>query len=181
MSVTDGRLQKAANQVAQELKARRQKLVLAESCTGGAVAATLTDIPGISEYFCGSAVTYRNETKAEWLRIPRADLENPNIGPVSARVAELMCKGALAGTSEANLAASITGHLGPNSPEGLDGVVYIGVSQAGGTPIVQRRTLTVNGVPPESIRPVRRIVAAAMLLEAILQYFAKQQPAPPAV
>ncbi|WP_437206714.1 CinA family protein [Planctomicrobium sp. SH664] len=175
MSVVDGRLWTAVNVLARELKARQLKLVLAESCTGGTIAAALTDIPGSSDFFCGSSVTYRNETKAEWLGIARSDLENPNIGPVSPRVAEQMCKLVLQKTPEADIAASVTGHVGPGAPDGLDGVIYIGVvTRASNVPVVQRRTLSVAETPDQPLRLVRRYLAATMVIEAVLQHLAKQ-------
>ena len=60
--------------------------MLAESCTGGLVAATLAQIPGISEHLCGSAVVYRAPTKSAWLGIDQRLLDDPAIGPVSAEV-----------------------------------------------------------------------------------------------
>ena len=49
------------------LKKKKAKLVLAESCTGGKVASLLTEIPGVSEFFCGSFVTYREGSKKSWI------------------------------------------------------------------------------------------------------------------
>lgn len=103
------------------------KIVLAESCTAGLVAQSLSRIPGASRWFCGSAVVYRNETKSAWLGISPQQLADPLIGPVSYETAAAMCAGVLRLTPEADLAASVTGHLGPQAPSEQDGVVFIGV------------------------------------------------------
>jgi len=72
-------------------------------------------------------VTYRNETKTAYLGIDSKVLKRP--GPVSELIARQMAEGVLSKTPEATIAASITGHLGPNAPARLDGVVYVGISQ----------------------------------------------------
>jgi PncC family amidohydrolase len=116
----------AARRVARLLKKTNRKIVFAESCTGGLVSGALTRIPGISQWHCGGVVVYRNETKQAYLGIPAAVLENP--GPVSAEVAELMAASVLKLTPEADLAAAVTGHLGPNAPPKFDGLVFIAVA-----------------------------------------------------
>ncbi|MFO0919009.1 MAG: nicotinamide-nucleotide amidohydrolase family protein [Planctomycetaceae bacterium] len=113
--------------IAQSLKQHAHRVVFAESCTAGLVAATLAQIPGISEFLCGSAVAYRLDTKHRWLGIPTDLLADP--GPVSHEVAEAMCAGVLRITPEADWAASVTGHLGPNAPDGEDGLIFIGIAQ----------------------------------------------------
>jgi nicotinamide-nucleotide amidase len=116
----------AARRVARLLKATGCKVVFAESCTGGLVSGALTAIPGISDYHCGGVVVYRNETKMAYLNISTKLLDDP--GPVSAEVAELMAASVLKKTPEADLALSVTGHLGPNAPPALDGRVYIALA-----------------------------------------------------
>jgi len=116
-----------ARRLAKALAARQLKVVFAESCTGGLMAATLARVAGISDHFCGSAVTYRNDTKHRWLGISGKLLKRP--GPVSREVAEAMAEGVLRATPEANWAASITGHLGPHAPQRFDGVIFIGIAQ----------------------------------------------------
>jgi len=117
--------QQAAFALAETLQQTGQKIVFAESCTCGLLASTLGRVPGISLYLCGSAVTYQNETKARWLGVERDVLVDP--GPVSEVVARQMVDGVLRETPQADLAASVTGHLGPNAEKELDGVVYIGI------------------------------------------------------
>ena len=110
--------------VRDSLKARGDRLVLAESCTAGQVAADLGKIPGISEFLCGSMVVYRTPTKKAWLGISSDLLENSSIRPVSAQVTLALAESILDRTPEATVAAGITGHLGPFAPPWLDGQVY---------------------------------------------------------
>lgn len=118
-----------ARDVLELLQRLNLRLVCAESCTAGLVAATLGGIPGASQFLCGSAVVYRNQTKMEWLGVSQAVLDDPMQGAVCAETAIQMACGALTRTSEATVAASITGHLGPGSPAGFDGVAYLGWAQ----------------------------------------------------
>ena len=108
------------------LAARRGlMLATAESCTGGLVAALITEIPGSSDVFDRGFVTYSNAAKAESLDVAPA-LLNP-FGAVSAEVAGAMATGALA-HSRADVAVSITGIAGPGggSPEKPVGLVHFG-------------------------------------------------------
>ena len=113
-------------EIAALLRQTRRRIVFAESCTGGLVAASLARVPGISDFLCGSAVVYRLNTKMTWLGVSEASLNDP--GPVSDVVAREMILGVLACTPEADCAASITGHLGPLAPDDQDGLVFIGVA-----------------------------------------------------
>lgn len=113
-------------EVATLLRTDQRRIVFAESCTGGLVSASLARVPGISDFLCGSAVVYRLDTKAKWLGVSEPLLVDP--GPVSEVVAREMAHGVLAHTPEADLAASITGHLGPNAPVDQDGLIFIGVA-----------------------------------------------------
>jgi nicotinamide-nucleotide amidase len=115
-----------SRRVARLLRATGRKVVFAESCTGGLVSATLTKIPGISEHHCGGVVTYRNATKHAYLGIPLTTLDDP--GPVSREVVELMARGVLKKTPEADLSVAVTGHLGPQAPPGMDGLVFVAVA-----------------------------------------------------
>ncbi len=87
------------------------KLVTAESCTGGLVAALLTDIAGSSAVFERGFVTYSNQAKAELLGVPMDLIERH--GAVSEQVARAMAEGALA-RSHADIAVSVTGIAGPD-------------------------------------------------------------------
>jgi len=158
-------LEQAAHQLAHVLTDAHQRIVLAESCTGGLASATLAQVPGVSQWHCGSAVTYRERTKVDWLGVPLRDLEQ--VGAVSDTVARRMAHGVLQRTIEADCAAAVTGHLGPNAPEGLDGVVYVSVAmrQADGS-IADR----VERYELDSRRRVdRQAEAAALLLNKLAQ------------
>ncbi|HEU5047447.1 MAG TPA: CinA family protein [Rickettsiales bacterium] len=107
-------------------------LVTAESCTGGLIAALLTEIPGSSSVFERGFVTYSNAAKIAQLGVPEALLAEH--GAVSAQVAQAMAQGALA-NSHASLSVSVTGIAGPDggTADKPVGLVYIAVGmQKGG-------------------------------------------------
>jgi len=116
------------------LKAAGWTVGLAESCTGGMIAARLTNVPGSSEYFLGSVVAYSNDAKMELLGVP-ADLLAVH-GAVSAPVAEAMAEGAKRRLG-ASLGVSVTGIAGPGggTPEKPVGLVFIGLARDGGTEV----------------------------------------------
>ncbi|HYW24500.1 MAG TPA: CDP-diacylglycerol--glycerol-3-phosphate 3-phosphatidyltransferase [Terriglobales bacterium] len=87
-------------------------LAVAESCTGGMLAAAITDQPGSSAYFKGGVVAYSNEIKERLLGVPRELLQRH--GAVSAEVARAMAEGARRALA-ADLAVSITGIAGPDA------------------------------------------------------------------
>jgi nicotinamide-nucleotide amidase len=96
-------------QLARLLQGRR--LAVAESCSGGLLAARITDLPGASAYFAGGAVTYSDEAKAGLLGVDPALIEAH--GAVSTEVAEAMSRGALE-RFDADVAVAITGIAGPD-------------------------------------------------------------------
>jgi PncC family amidohydrolase len=107
------------------LRESQQRIVLAESCTGGLAAAWFTSVPGVSELFCGSMVVYRNETKSQWLGVDPQLLANPQIGPVSPQASQELARRVLEATPEADVALAITGHFGPGAPAHLDRRVFM--------------------------------------------------------
>jgi len=92
------------------LKAKGEKLVTAESCTGGGVAEAITAISGSSEWFDRGFITYSNEAKQEMLRVSAATLAGH--GAVSEDTAREMALGALA-ASPGTVSVSVTGVAGP--------------------------------------------------------------------
>jgi nicotinamide-nucleotide amidase len=96
------------DQVAELLAGRR--LAVAESCTGGLMAARLTERPGSSDYVVGGVVSYADEVKTELVGVDPGLIERH--GAVSVEVAEAMAEGALA-RFEADVAVAITGVAGP--------------------------------------------------------------------
>ena len=125
-------------QVAKLLPGHR--LGLAESCSGGLLAARITNVPGASDYFAGSAVTYSYEAKEELLGVPKAMLEE--FGAVSPQVAAAMAKGALE-RFEADVAVAITGIAGPGggTDEKPVGYVCFNARLADGTEIAVDRVI----------------------------------------
>ena len=107
-TMTISELAKAIITLASEKKVM---LVLAESCTGGMIAAALTDIAGSSAVLDRSLVTYSNQAKQDLLGV--SDNILASYGAVSAETAIAMTSGALLKTSAAQLAASVTGIAGP--------------------------------------------------------------------
>jgi len=99
-----------AREVVEANRARGKRIAVAESCTGGLIAAALTEIPGSSDVFQASFVTYSNEAKIGMLGVSSDVLET--FGAVSIAVAWGMAQGALA-RSDADVAVAITGIAGP--------------------------------------------------------------------
>lgn len=120
-----------ARRLLAECERRAIFLVTAESCTGGLLAALLTEIPGASLVVERGFVTYANASKTEMLGVDPALMERR--GAVSAEVAGAMAEGALA-KSAAHLALSITGVAGPGggSAEKPVGLVHVAAARKGG-------------------------------------------------
>lgn len=112
-----------ATDLASLLAKTRKRIVFAESCTCGLVAALLGQVPGISQWLCGSAVTYRVASKIAWLDVNAKTIAQ-HTAESSATTTE-MASGILAETEEADLALAVTGHLGPGVPENVDGKIMI--------------------------------------------------------
>lgn len=113
-----------------ELKAREERLAIAESCTGGLLGARLTAVPGASAVFQGGMITYANAAKSMLLGVDPVTILTQ--GAVSARVAEMMAIGA-ADLVGADVAVGITGIAGPDggSEEKPVGTVWFGFSVRG--------------------------------------------------
>jgi len=99
-----------AKELAQLLTAKSWKLALAESCTGGLVCATLTELSGSSAWFERGYITYSNQAKTECLGVPAELIESH--GAVSEPVAKAMAQGAQINAG-VDLAIAITGVAGP--------------------------------------------------------------------
>ena len=146
-----------------ELCRRKQlRIATAESCTGGLIAATLTEIPGSSDVVERGFVTYSNQAKQAMLGVPATTLEK--FGAVSRETAEAMATGALA-TSPAELAVSVTGVAGPgggsaDKPVGL--VHFAAASNHGGLIHRERRF---GDIGRSQVRQASVVEALAMLRE----------------
>jgi nicotinamide-nucleotide amidase len=156
-------LQALSESVLSACREARLKLATAESCTGGLVAAALTDIAGSSTVVERGFVTYSNEAKSELLGVPAAMIAAH--GAVSAQVATAMVQGALA-RSRVDLAVSVTGIAGPGgaTPGKPVGLVYFGIARKGGTARVERHTFHGDRA---AVRWAATERALELLLEAV--------------
>jgi len=124
---SDSDLQDLAARIGRELLASRRRLATAESCTGGFVAKTLTDIPGSSQWFECGYVTYSNEAKTRDLGVAREILAGH--GAVSEATARAMAAGALH-RAGVDIAVAVTGIAGPDGalPGKPVGTVWFGTA-----------------------------------------------------
>ncbi len=127
-----------ADAVAELLRERGQTVAAAESCTGGLIAKTLTDVSGSSVYFLSGTVTYSNESKTDLLGVPAPLIAEH--GAVSASVAEAMATGCRERTG-ADWALAVTGVAGPTggTPDKPVGLVYIGLAGLSGCEVREYR------------------------------------------
>jgi nicotinamide-nucleotide amidase len=121
----------AASELIKLCIARKLTIATAESCTGGLVAAALTEIPGSSAVLDRGFVTYSNAAKQQMLGVPLATLRA--YGEVSRQTAEAMARGVLAKT-KVDLAVSVTGIAGPGggSKEKPVGLVHFAAASRDG-------------------------------------------------
>ena len=119
-------------------RTRHWLIGIAESCTGGLVAAALTDIPGSSDVVDRGFVTYSDRAKAELLGVPVPILVTH--GAVSGETATAMAQGVLA-KSKVDLAMAVTGIAGPGggSAEKPVGLVWFAVASRGREPRIERQ------------------------------------------
>ena len=134
---TDAELHAAAARLGERLRAARQMLVTAESCTGGWIAKAVTDVPGSSSWFdCGMAA-YSYEAKQAMLGVNPLTLEVH--GAVSRECVVEMVSGALV-HSGASVAVAVTGIAGPTggTEDKPVGTVWIAWKRRGGYPIAEK-------------------------------------------
>jgi nicotinamide-nucleotide amidase len=146
-------------------RARGLMLATAESCTGGLIAAALTEVAGSSDVFDRGFVTYSNAAKTAMLGV-QAELIAGH-GAVSREVAEAMAQGALV-NSEADLAVAVTGVAGPGGGSAAKpvGLVHLAAARRGG-PMLHRE-MRYGDIGRAAIR--RQCVADALrLIGALLQ------------
>ncbi|EFL90133.1 CinA family protein [Ahrensia sp. R2A130] len=148
-------------------KAKGVMIATAESCTGGLIAAALTEVAGSSAVVERGFVTYSNEAKTEMLGVT-ADLIADR-GAVSEEVVTAMVAGALA-KSRATLAVAVTGIAGPGGGSEAKpvGLVFVAAGLAGGEMAVQKCRFDEEGITDRSgIRKRTVEVALAMLLDQL--------------
>jgi nicotinamide-nucleotide amidase len=145
------------------LVARKLKIAIAESCTGGLIGKLLTDAPGSSQYMLLDAVTYSNSAKRDVLGVPGDVLERH--GAVSGEVATAMAEGALA-KAGADLAVATTGIAGPGggSADKPVGTVWIALARRGGKSVAEHRQLSGDR---DRIRTLTANAALELLASAV--------------
>lgn len=148
-----------AEVVGRLLRKAGQSLALAESCTGGLASALLTDVPGSSEYFLGSVVSYANSAKEGLLGVRGETLRLH--GAVSEQAAIEMARGARE-RFDADVAVSVTGIAGPDggSVEKPVGTVFVGLASRSGVAFAKKR---VFGGERAAIRRAASLQALEML------------------
>jgi nicotinamide-nucleotide amidase len=136
--MVDAELSERAGALLDLCRAKKLKIAAAESCTGGLLAATLTEIAGSSDVFERGFVTYSNAAKENMLGVTPSTLAKH--GAVSRETAEAMAKGALA-HAPVDLAVSITGIAGPGGavPGKPVGLVYFAAASRAGRLIDRER------------------------------------------
>lgn len=134
----DKELIQLAEQLGKVLTAREVKIATAESCTGGAIAQLLTEVPGSSAWFDRGFVTYSNAAKVQMLGVKAETLEK--YGAVSAETACEMVNGALA-YSDAGCAVAVTGIAGPGGGTLRTpvGTVFIAWKNIGEEPVLAQK------------------------------------------
>lgn len=140
----------------------RLKIATAESCTGGLVAALLTEIPGSSSVVERGFVTYSNKAKEEMLGVPGDVLAD--FGAVSEPVARMMAEGALA-NSRANIAVSITGVAGPGGGTRMKPVGTVHIACARENRAMLHEMLQLGDIGRDAIR-MASVEAALNLIQA---------------
>ncbi|MEM9271049.1 MAG: CinA family protein [Pseudomonadota bacterium] len=149
-------------EVLDTLKAKGLLIATAESCTGGMIAAALTDVAGSSAVVDRGCVTYSNEAKVEMLGVKPSTLLAH--GAVSEEIAREMAEGALA-RSRSSIAVSVTGIAGPGGSEHKpEGHVCFGVALAGQPAIAE--TIDFGTLGRDGVRRATVDHALALVLKA---------------
>lgn len=140
-------------------------IATAESCTGGMIAAALTDIPGSSAVVDRGFVTYSNDAKMQILGVKAETLDA--VGAVSEEVAAEMAAGAVRNAG-VTLAVSVTGIAGPGGSEFKpEGRVCFGLARSGQQTVTE--TVEYGAIGRDKVRAATRDRALEMLSQAISQ------------
>lgn len=151
-----------AAEVLAKARAKSLRIATAESCTGGMVAAALTDVAGSSDVFDRGFVTYSNEAKREMIGVANATLKAH--GAVSRETALEMAEGAI-GNSGANISVAVTGIAGPGgcSDEKPVGLVHLAAARTGRKPL--HREMRYGDIGRSAVRLATVRTALEMLAE----------------
>ncbi|BEU02526.1 nicotinamide-nucleotide amidohydrolase PncC [Agarivorans sp. OAG1] len=142
--------------------AQGKKLALAESCTGGMLAAELIAVAGSSAYLDRGFVTYSNQAKQQSIGVPTATIEQ--YGAVSIETSQAMALGALK-HSEADIALSVTGIAGPSGGSEEKPVGTVCFTLAEGDKCISQQLLLSN-----RSRSVVRIMSTAVAMDMLRRY-----------
>jgi len=161
----DGELRAAAKRVLDLCRARGLRIATAESCTGGLVAAALTEIAGSSDVVECGFVVYSNAAKEAMLGVPAATLERH--GAVSGETAAAMAAGALK-NSHADLSVAITGIAGPGggTKEKPVGLVHFAAASRDGRQLARNQRY--GEIGRRRVRQ-RSVAEALQLLQSLAQ------------
>lgn len=157
-------VERAAADLLEAACARDLTFATAESCTGGMLAALLTDVEGASHAFDRGFVVYSEGAKCELLGVDRAMLND--CGAVSRDVAVAMARGALRG-SDADIALSVTGFAGPGAPGDEAGLVHFACAVRDGP--VNTRECHFGDVGRGAVRIAALEQALSMMTDALDQ------------
>ena len=155
-------LQKKAREVLDIAHDRKKTLATAESCTGGLLAALLTDVRGRGHVFDRGFVTYASEAKCDLLGVSQDMIEE--YGVVSEPVARAMANGAIK-RSKADVAVSVTGFAGPGDDDDEEGLVHFACARLDGG--CAHREEHFGSVGRAGVRIAALEVALAMMEDAL--------------
>jgi nicotinamide-nucleotide amidase len=164
MSIFPQDLVMAARLLIGDAEARGIKITTAESCTGGLVAALLTEIAGSSAVFERGFVVYSNRAKEEMLHVPGDLLAD--FGAVSEPVARALAEGALH-ESRANLSVAITGIAGPGGGTGMKPVGLVHFASARENRSIRHEEHLFGDIGREKVRLEAARVALRMLQDGL--------------
>lgn len=151
-----------AEQLIEALRSKGLRMSAAESCTGGMIGCMMTSVPGSSDVFLGTAVTYSNDAKERILGVKHQTLMDH--GAVSMETASEMAKGSVE-VYESDVAVAVTGIAGPGgaTPEKPVGLVYIAVADGPRTVV----TKNLFQGDRQSIRNQTAVEAIKLLIELV--------------
>ncbi len=183
--MSDAVLNDTARRLVECLGRHQIKVVLAESCTCGRVAAALGLVSGVSRFLCGALVVYRPASKIQWLGLDPQWLER--VSPESLACSQALAQAALRLTPEADLALAITGDLDPSAPADKQGRVFLAVAGPA-TAIHQLDPMAAETSRPTFVegrelqlqaadRSQRQVEAAQRLLEFAIEWLTSNSTA----
>jgi nicotinamide-nucleotide amidase len=156
----------AESRVGAELEKLGFTIAVMESCTGGLMASSITDIPGSSNYFRGGIVSYTNDSKSAYGVDPELIRQH---GAVSSQVAEAMAQG-IRQVLGSDIGVGITGVAGPDPLEGIEpGTVYMAVAWKNGARSTSNRFL-----PNRPLVKRRAVTQTLLEVHTLLQELAKE-------